>query len=177
MEDFEQRKRELLTPVMVQAGAALMDCQGFEYGMALLLFHFSRLGAKGLNPDVLSAIMEDKEKKTAGQLFAMIRKHLGPSENLVEALQEGIKARNRLIHRVLIDNIERFPVEVERKKVIREIQELRAKVQRANDSIKPFVVGLSHGLDGVDPDVVMTDAISTFLSDARRQSTNPAKPR
>lgn len=166
MKNFEQKKRELLTPLLVEAGAALLDCQGFEYGMGLLLFHFSRLGARGLNPSMLSLIMEDKEKKTAGQLFAMIRKHLGPSENLVAALQDGIKARNRLIHRVLIDNIERFPISVERKKIVREIQALRSTIQKAKDSINPFVVGLSHALDGVDPDTVMTDAVSTFLSDA-----------
>ena len=57
MDDFEAKKRELLQPVLFEAGAALMDCQGFEYGVALLLFHFGRLGTLGLDPDKLADVL------------------------------------------------------------------------------------------------------------------------
>jgi len=30
--------------VLIQAGLALLDCQGFEYGIGFLLFHLSRMG-------------------------------------------------------------------------------------------------------------------------------------
>jgi hypothetical protein len=172
MDEFEKRKKELLTPLLVEAGAALLDCQGFEYGMGLLLFHFSRLGAKGLDPNSLNSIMEDKEKKTAGQLLAMIRKHLGPCANIVTALQEGLAARNRLIHRMLIDNIERCPDQEERRKVISEIKNLRSKVRKANESIQPFVEGLSHALDGVDAEEVRAKALSIFFGESNGVSSS-----
>lgn len=37
MSELENEKRELLTPLLFEAGAALMDCQRFEHGIALFL--------------------------------------------------------------------------------------------------------------------------------------------
>jgi hypothetical protein len=54
---------------------ALWDCQGFEYGLTLLLFHLSRIGTKGLDPVNIAKIMDNKAKKTTGQLIAMLKKH------------------------------------------------------------------------------------------------------
>ena len=61
-EHVEARKKELLQPVLFEAGGGLMDCQGFELGVALLLLHFSRLGTRGLAPEKVYLILEDKEK-------------------------------------------------------------------------------------------------------------------
>lgn len=163
MNELEKRKKELLTPLLVEAGAALLDCQGFEYSMGLILFHFSRLGAVGLDPNQLYAIMDDTEKKTAGQLLAMIRKHLGPSEKIIDALKDGLVARNKLIHRVLIDIIERFPDKEGRSEVVLEIRRLRGKVQKGQAAIQPFVHGLSAALDGLDFETVRAETLSTFL--------------
>lgn len=65
MENWEKKKRELLEPILLESGAALMDCQGLEYGIALLIFHLSRLGMHDMNPNDVIQILEDKEKKTA----------------------------------------------------------------------------------------------------------------
>lgn len=143
MKDIERKKKELLAPLLFEAGAALLDCQGFEYSMGLLLFHFSRLGAEGLNPNRLFAIMEDRDKKTAGQLLSMIRKHCGPSTEIITALEEGLHARNHLVHRILIYNIERFADQKQRQEVIAAIRDLRSKIQKAAMTINPFVKTLS----------------------------------
>jgi len=80
MDDFEARKRELFSPLFFEAGAALMDCQWFEYGVALMLFHLGRIGNKGLDPGSLSRILDNKDTKTAGQLIIMLKKHVRVSE-------------------------------------------------------------------------------------------------
>jgi len=49
MNEFEKRKREVLQPIYFEAGAALFDCQSFEYGIAYLLYLFARFGAEGLD--------------------------------------------------------------------------------------------------------------------------------
>lgn len=164
MNDFEVTKKSLLAPLLLEAGAALMDCQAFEFGMGLLLYHFSRLGADGLNPKTLRAVLENDEKKTAGQLVSMFRKHLKASEGLEEALYEALTARNRLIHRIFIDNVERLPMEKERTELIKEIRQLRGTVQRADRAMKPFIEGLSKALDGVDAEKVREEAKVMFLN-------------
>jgi len=150
MSDFEARKKELLQPLLFEAGAALMDCQGFEFGIALLLFHFSRLGTQGLDPKKVSLIMEDKDKKTAGQLIAMLKKHLTVSDGIKTALEEALVARNRLIHRILIDNVEQIPQATKRASLVKEIRSLRSKVQKADKMLRPFINSFSEALDGVE---------------------------
>ena len=98
-DEFEERKKEVLAPIFFEAGAALYDCQSFEYGIAYLLYLFSRLGAKDMDPAQCAAILDDEEIKTAGQLVQMLRKHLRISEGLEDGLTKALKARNRLIHR------------------------------------------------------------------------------
>lgn len=108
MDEFEQRKRDVLQPIFFEAGAALFDCQSFEYGIAYLLYLFSRMGAKGLDTENAVAILEDEEKKTAGQLIGILKKYLEVSEGIEESLTEALKARNKLIHRYLVENVERM---------------------------------------------------------------------
>ena len=69
MDEFEQRKRNLLQPIYFEAGAALYGCQSFEFGIAYLLYLFSRLGVTGLDTKRAESTLEDEEKKTAGQLI------------------------------------------------------------------------------------------------------------
>ena len=95
MDNFEARKRELLGPLFFEAGAALLDCQGFEFMVALLLFHLGRVGNKELDPAQLSRILDNKDKKTAGQLLTMLKKHVRVSEGILRALEEALAARKR----------------------------------------------------------------------------------
>jgi hypothetical protein len=150
VDDFEARKKELITPLLIEAGAALCDCQQFEFGIALLLFHFSRLGSDGLDTANILLILDNKAKKTAGQLIVMFKKHLKLSPGIEEALEAALSARNFLIHRSLIDNAEQFAKADTRMALIKEIRRSRAKVQKADKMLQPFILGLSAALDGVE---------------------------
>jgi hypothetical protein len=143
-DDFEERKKLLLQPVLFEAGAALLDCQGFEFGIALLLFHLSRVGARGLNPERVRQILDDKEKRTAGQLVAMLKKHAKVSEGIESTLEEALIARNYLVHRVLIDNVEKLEGVETREELVREIRKQRAKVRKVHENLRKVHHGVQR---------------------------------
>ena len=77
---------------------------------------------------------------------AMMKKHLLKSPltviaNIQTALDEGLKARNLLIHRVLIDNVEMFVTPESRAALVEKIRALRRKVNAADKKLRP-VTGL-----------------------------------
>ena len=61
MSTFEAR-RGLLGPVLFEAGGGLMDCQGFELGVALLLLHFSRPYSRARSREGVSRPRGQREK-------------------------------------------------------------------------------------------------------------------
>jgi uncharacterized protein YutE (UPF0331/DUF86 family) len=166
-DEFEKRKKEVLAPIFFEAGAALYDCQGFEYAIAYLLYLFSRVGKTGLDPARCAAILDDDEKKTAGQLIQMLSKHLRISEGIEEGLAKALEARNRLVHRYLIENVERLMEVREHEALVKEIRALRSTVRRSQEQLDPFVRALAESLDGVPFDTWAAEAKDTFLRDTR----------
>jgi hypothetical protein len=162
MDDFEKRKQELLRPLFVEAGAALLDCQHFEYGLALLLFHLSRFGTKNLEPTAMRRIMDNQDKKTAGQLIQILKKHTSVSPGIETALAEGLEARNTVIHRVLADNIEMVPRAETRTVLIKQIRQLRRKVRHADEVLKPFIGAFSAAFDGIELSKMEAEARALF---------------
>lgn len=150
MNKFDNQKKELLQPLLFEAGAGLLDCQGFEFGVALLFSHLARLGSIGLDPTKVLLILENQDKKTAGQLIVLLKKHVKVSEGVETALEEALAARNTLIHRVLIDNIEQVAQAETRTSLVLKIRALRTKVQKAKKLLHPFVVAFGEALDGVE---------------------------
>lgn len=155
--EFNTRKKELLQPLLFEAGAGLLDCQGFEFGVALLLFYLSRIGSIGLDPTKVSLILENRDKKTAGQLIVLLKKHVKVSDGLETALEEALAARNTLIHRALIDNIEQVAQVDTRASLVLEIRALRTKVQKAKNLLHPFVVAFGEALDGLEQQKIEQD--------------------
>ena len=166
-DDFEKRKKEVLAPIFFEAGAALHDCQSFEYGIAYLLYLFSRLGAGGLDPARCAAILDDEEKKTAGQLVQMLQKHVRISDGLEHGLTKALEARNRLIHRYLVENIERMMDVAEHEALVKEIRALRSTVRRSQKQLDPFVRALAESIDGAPFDTWASAAKEQFLRDTR----------
>ena|SRR5487761_183897 len=162
MDEFEKRKRELLRPLMFEAGAALLDCQHLEYGLALLLFHLGRLGAKELTPEDTFRILDNQDKRTAGQLIHMLMKHTIVSPGIESALKEGLNARNVIIHRVLADNVEMFPRAVTRDQLTKEVRRLRRKVRDADKTLSPFIEAFSAALDGVQKEQMEKEIKALF---------------
>ncbi len=175
MDAFEAKKKAVLTPFFLEAGGALLDCQGFEYGMVLLLLHFSRLGAEGLDTARLCSILDNDVKVTAGQLVKMLKKYVTVSKGIEDALLAALEARNMLIHRFLLDNVERLVDSVSRNEVIVEMRQLRAEVQKADKMLRPFIQGLSEAIDGFDGVAFAARAKEVFM-DAKKTSGDKSTP-
>ena len=157
MSEFEDAKRVALQPIYFEAGAGLYDCQAFENAMAYMLYLMSRLGMVELNPIDMCAIMDHETKKTAGQLAAMLRRHAEISEGIEGTLAAALSARNTLIHRYLVDNVERFVEPRNYPQMVREIANLRAAVQRGHRAIDPFIKVFMALADGADCDQFIED--------------------
>jgi hypothetical protein len=167
-DDYEARKQEAMRPQMFEAGAALWDCQGFEFGLALQLYYFARLGVAGLDASALKRILDNDDKRTAGQLVDMMKKYLLKSPitatvNIATAIDEGLKARNLLIHRVPIDNVELFVTPQSRAELIKKIRALRRKVNAADKKLRPVIVSLSQLVDGENMQEIEQKVRDTFF--------------
>jgi len=160
--EFEIRKKELLNPFYIESGAALMDCQTFEYGISLLLYIFSRIGVMGLDLKDMTAIMENETKKTAGQLINTLKKYVKVSDNFEDKLNVALDARNVIIHRVIIDNIEKLQNPETRNVLIKEINTLRSKVRLADKLIRKIVNKLLKELDGFDAEEFLNEIKHNF---------------
>jgi hypothetical protein len=149
--EYEEQKRKLMAPVLIEAGAALIDCQGFEYGVALVLHLLSRNGNIAVDPADIALVLDGVSKKTAGQLVQMLRKHVPVEDAAAAALDHAIWARNHLVHRVMMDNIEKLQDEKGRNELINKIDSLRAIVRKAdNQHLRPIIKKLALELDGDD---------------------------
>lgn len=133
-----------------------------EYGIALLLFHFSRLGTPGLDPKAMSRILDNQHKKTAGQLIVILKGHLTVSPGIEPALAEGLHARNLIIHRVLADKVDMFHDADKRAQLKKNIRRLRRKVRDADSSLSPFITALSAKLDSFDQEAFEKETKALF---------------
>jgi hypothetical protein len=165
MNDFEQRKKEILQPIYFEAGAGLFDCQTFEYGISYLIYLFSRLGTAGLSTDKACAILDGEEKKTAGQLIGMLKKHVELSSSIEDDMATALKARNKLVHHYLVDNVERIADVKEHNDLISEIRSLRAKIRKSHKQLEPFVASLAQMVDGLELEDFANDAKEKFMRD------------
>jgi hypothetical protein len=168
VDDFETRKLEAMRPLMFEAGAALWDCQGFEYGLALQLYYFARLGIAGLDAAALKRILDNDDKRTAGYLVAMMKKHLlnspiAATVAIETAIDEGLEARNLLIHRVLIDNAEMFVTPESRAALVKKIRALRRKVNAADKKLRPVIALLSGLVEGETMQEIERKVRDTFF--------------
>ena len=139
MDEFEARKRKIFQPIYVEAGAALVDCQYLEYSITYLLYLFARFQSHGIQVDRMRGILDGEEKKTAGQLIGLLKKHLKVSEGIEESLTSALKARNILIHNFFLENSERMIDVNEHDRIKKEINLLRKEVIKAIKQLEPFV--------------------------------------
>jgi hypothetical protein len=139
VDEFEARKRRLLQPLFLEAGAALLDCQTFEYLVGLLLYYLGLLhGDTGLYKK-MDLILDNVDKKTAGQLIVLLKKHVIVSEGIENALEKALRARNQLIHRVMVDNFQKIVREEPRAALVKEVRRLRGQVKECEKTLTPFL--------------------------------------
>jgi len=163
MDEFEKKKKEHLNPVLFEAGAGLLDSQSFEYQIAYLLCLFAKLGVEGLTLTKTTAILDDNEKKTAGQLIGLLKKHIDVDSAAEQKLAKALKARNKLVHRFLIDNIERFVDAHERTLLVKEIRELRGQIRASIKSLDPLIILLSKYVENEPVDIYLKEAKGAFM--------------
>ena len=82
----------------------------------------------------------------------MLHRHTEVSAGIREALEAALQARNRLIHRVFTDNIEKLLEADGRAELLAEIKSLRSSVQKGEKSIRPFNNAFNSALPGLDLD-------------------------
>jgi hypothetical protein len=136
-------------PLLLSAGAGLLDCQRLEYGLGLLLLFLGKLGVPGIDVDRMRAVLDEEVVCTAGHLRKLLAGKVDISPETDAILVEGVKSRNHLVHRFLIHNAGRALDASEHDDVIRELRDLRLKVQAAEHLVRPLVDQLSMQLDGV----------------------------
>lgn len=150
MDDLEQEGQRLFAPILLEAGAALFDCQSFEHGLKYMLFLMARRGVAGLELDLCEEILDGEAKRTAGQLIRMFKEHATLSPGFEEDLVAALAARNKLVHSYLADNITRMASATERQAMVLEIRALRATVQRSQKQLAPLNRFFATVLDEVD---------------------------
>src|SRR5258708_24117403 len=106
MEKHEILERlDMLIPVFKKTGFVLYTCQMLESTLGEVLCQFEKLGVVGLDSSKLLLVFENADKKTAGHLIKILKQRVSFSKRIEIKLQEGLEARNIIVHRVLRDNI------------------------------------------------------------------------
>lgn len=156
MDEFTAHKMQVLSPLYLEAGLSLLDCQLLEGVLAVLLRHVYGLRAPYGVPGIekLGDFLADVDRRTCGQLVAALRQHTDLSAAASDALADALVARNQLVHRVLIKN-HRWILDADlRDGLIAEIGELRATVREGVDRLAPTMILLNETEYGIlDADV------------------------
>jgi hypothetical protein len=85
------------------------------------------------------------------------------SEGIEDSLLKALKARNKLIHRYLIENVERMAEPIEHEKIVKEIRSLREQVRKSHQLLEPYVKALAEILDGVSMEDISSTAKDKFM--------------
>jgi len=99
----------------------------------------------------------------------MLKKHVAVDANTEQTLAAALAARNRLIHRVLIDNVEKFLDPSSLTALVREVQALRRKVNQGDKAVRPFIMLFNEAL-GLDQQALEQE-VRAALSNMRPQSS------
>jgi hypothetical protein len=151
-----------MEPLLLSAGAGLIDCQRLEYGLGLLLLYLERLGVRGISPDGMRAVLDGQKEPTAGQLAGLLGDRVPVEPNLAAVLADGLEARNTLIHGFLLRNFDRAVDPATREGVLTELRALRLRVQAAEHVIRPHAYRLLECLDGLSAEQMWESALGVF---------------
>lgn len=147
-DEYTLKKSKAVAPIFHAAGAALYECQNFELTLAAYLHCLSFLEGSRLTPQDTTDVLDDKKKKTAGQLINDLKEHVQLSGGISAIIEEAKGARNKLAHRYLVENVSRFYSVQGRAEVIQEIRQLTSKIIYANALLAPFIQVVSEDLHG-----------------------------
>ena len=168
MDEFEAAKIRILKPVLFEAGAGLQDSQALEYSIKYLLYLLSKAGVKGLDPDRAVRIIEDEERKTAGQLIGLLKEHIEFSPDFEGILTQALRSRNRLVHNFLSENLERIVQIDQQKALVSELRQMRKPIRHAAKILDELIVPLARVYDNLDLVAIGHEIRADFLRKTER---------
>ena len=128
MPDDNDSIRHALDPVMLEFGATVYICQLFENSLCLLMAlvaeHLTSSDGKAFQ-----ASWDFHAKKTLGGLVCALKDQINVPLDFEALLQEGVQARNKIIHGYLPNNMKRVFDLKARKEIIEELKTLRAVIR------------------------------------------------
>ena len=127
---FMDNPNHLLDRIFLEAGTALLDCQGFESSLRMALFFVSILDQSSLDTNFATLILEGGDRRTAGQLIGLLRKHVTLGQDVEGELTDALELRNHLIHHYFLSNVDGFSDKQERDRIVKEIRDMRGKIGR-----------------------------------------------
>ncbi len=140
---------EELKPIMYFAGLSLHACQQIEYSLKFLLFNMASAGIGSTTVEQAVAIIEDQDKRTLGQLLALLRQHVTIEERVAVSLASALEARNEVAHRFLVSNTQRIADPAQRPVVLNELKQLRNRILAGDGSVRE-IVNMVLAFRGID---------------------------
>jgi len=163
MKTFEQLRYDAIKPILTEVGAAVYASQRLEGSIAYLLYLLSRSNEIEIPTTFLETILNHQGKQTAGQLIALLRKHVAVPDHAEELLLVALDRRNKIVHHYLSENTLRMMVPEEREEMIRELKRYRGEIHEASDYFKPAISALLTKVEGIDPELGESLIIEGFM--------------
>ena len=167
MKTFEQLRYEAVKPILTQVGAAVYSSQRLEGAIAYLLYLLSKANAIELPTPALERILNNEDKKTAGQLIALLRKHVKLPERTESVLFTALERRNTIVHHYLTANSERMMFPKDREEMISQLRSFRDEINEAGDLLHPAISALALQVDGIDLEAGKLELKNEFVKHNR----------
>lgn len=147
--------KEELEPIFYWSGLTIHSAQYFEYGLKLVLYMLVENGLIGISRKKAKQIIEGQDKKTAGQVFKIIKEIAKVDDAWINSLKAALKARNTFIHRFFIDHGELMAVPSKRDIVLQEIKRIRKTLEKGQKAIKHILDGL-YSVKGINSNNILS---------------------
>ena len=170
MQTFEELRYEAVKPILTEVGAAVYASQRLEGSIAYLLYLLARASAIEIPIAFLETILKHEGKQTAGQLIALLRKHVTVPDHAEEMLAVALDRRNTIVHRYLRENTMRMMIPKEREEMIRELKRFRAEIHEASDYFQPAIGALLIEVEGIDPELGKAQIVEEFMKHNRSEA-------
>jgi hypothetical protein len=151
MTEYHDTMAADLEPLFLELGKAVSICQALEESLCFLhaqMTHDETQGDKG----AFEAAWDFHSSKTLGQTLVALRKRIEIPTELDEYLEEGVKARNRIVHGFVTANMRRVVDPKSRLEVQAELESLKIEVKKRDIVVNKLLDALfaKHGFSNDD---------------------------
>lgn len=128
-----------LAPIYAEFGAAVHDTQVLEFGLVLLMALATRYDDARFTKEAVRALSSAHAGQTLGELFRVVRKQEYFTSPERKAIHKAIRLRNELVHRFMVERVERVLSADGRRELLEEIRGIREAVQAADRIIASLI--------------------------------------